>query len=124
MCITFVKCIQGFQDPPPEGGQGVLDAGAQTQDALQLGLPQQLLPVGHEVRRAAQQSRHVVHELRHQTGVGVIRLAVVVGHHLGATERTFSARSLTEDYSLPFPFSYFVFLENVSFRAASDLGSS
>lgn len=86
LCITFVKCIQGLEDPPPEGGQGVLDTGAQAQDALEVGLPQHLLPVGNEVRRAAQQCRHVVHKLRHQAGVGVVRLAVVVRHHLGATE--------------------------------------
>jgi len=84
--FTFVKRIQGLQHAPPEGGQGVLDAGAQTQNALEVRLPQQLLPVGDEVRRAAQQSRHVVHKLRHQAGVGVICLAVVVRHHLGATE--------------------------------------
>ena len=86
MCLTFVKCIQGLEDAPPEGGHGVLDTGAQTQDALEVWLPQQLLPVGNEVRRAAQQGRHVVHKLRHQAGVGVICLAVVVRHHLGATE--------------------------------------
>lgn len=84
--FTFEKCIQGLEDAPPEGGQGVLDAGAQAQDALEVWLPQQLLPVGNQVRRAAQQRRHVVHKLRHQAGVGVICLAVVVGHHLGATE--------------------------------------
>lgn len=78
--------VQRLQDPPPEGGQRVLDAGAQAQDALQVRLPQQLLPVGGQVRRAAQQRRHVVHKLRHQAGVGVVGLAVVIGHHLGATE--------------------------------------
>lgn len=84
--VTFVKCIQRLEDAPPEGGQGVLDAGAQTEDALQVGLPQQLLPVGNEVWRAAQQSRNVMHKLRHQAGVGVVCLAVMVGHHLGETE--------------------------------------
>lgn len=84
--FTFIKCIQWLKDTSPEGGQGVLDAGAQTKDALQVWLPQQLLPVGNEVWRAAQQSRDVVHKLWHQAGVGVIRLAVMVRHHLGATE--------------------------------------
>lgn len=85
-CFTSVKCVQGLQHAPPEGGQGVLDAGAQAQGALEVRLLQQLLPVGDEVRRAAQQGRHVVHELRHQAGVGVVGLAVVVRHHLGATK--------------------------------------
>lgn len=86
MTVTFIKCIQRLEDAPPEGGQGVLDAGAQAEDALQVGLPQQLLPVGNEVWRAAQQSRHVMHKLWHQAGVGVVCLAVMVSHHLGETE--------------------------------------
>lgn len=85
--VTFVKSIQGFQYAPPEGCQGVLDAGAQAQHALQVWLAQHLLPVGRQVRRAAQQRRHVVHKFGHQASVGIVRLAVMVCHYLqGATE--------------------------------------
>lgn len=78
--------VEGLQHTPPEGIEGVLDTGAQTEGALQVGLPQQLLPVGHELGCPAQQSRHVVDKLWHQARVGVVRLAVVVCHHLGAIE--------------------------------------
>lgn len=80
--LTFVEGVQGLQHAPLEGRQGVLHAGAQAEHALQVRLPQQLLPVCDELRRAAQQRGHIVHKLRHQAGVGVVCLAVVVRHHL------------------------------------------
>lgn len=79
---TFVQALQGLQDPPAEGGHGVLHAGAEAEQALQVRLAQQLLPVRHELRRAAEQGGHVVHELGHQAGVGVVSLAVVVSYDL------------------------------------------
>lgn len=79
---TFVQIFQGLQDSPAEGGHGVLHAGAQAEHALQVGLSQELLPVGDELRRAAEQGGHVVHKLRHQAGVGVVSLAVVISHNL------------------------------------------
>ena len=45
-------------------------------------LTQQLLAVTEELGGAAEQGRHVVHELRHQARVGIISLAVVIRHHL------------------------------------------
>lgn len=81
--ITFVQVLQGLQDPPSEGGHGVLHAGAEAEQALQVGLTQELLPVRHELRRAAQQSSHIVHKLGHQAGVGIVSLAVVISHDLG-----------------------------------------
>lgn len=80
--ITFVQVLQGLQDAPAEGGHGVLHAGAEAEQALQVRLPQQLLPVSHELRRAAEQGGHVVHELGYQAGVGIVGLAVVVSHDL------------------------------------------
>lgn len=77
-----MQVLQGLQDPPAEGGHGVLHAGAQAQQALQVGFAQQLLPVGDELRRAAQQGGHVVHKLGHQAGVGVVGLAVVISYNL------------------------------------------
>lgn len=82
-----MQVLQGLQDPPSEGGHGVLHAGAEAEQALQVGLAQQLLPVGDELRRAAQQGGHVVHELGHQAGVGVVSLAVVISYDLGERER-------------------------------------
>lgn len=79
---TFVQVLQGLQDPPAEGGHGVLHAGAEAEQALQVRLAQQLLPVGDELRRAAEQRGHVVHKLGHQAGVGVVSLAVVISYDL------------------------------------------
>ena len=110
---TFVKCIEGLQHPSAEGGQGVLDAGAQAEHALQVGLPQQLLPVGHQVGRPAQQRRHVVHKLGHQAGVGVVGLAVVVGHHLGTgTGNGKSGRKSGEKFRVQRKLYLFVFIED------------
>ena len=85
---TFVEVLQGLEDSPAEGGHGVLHAGAQAEHALQVGLSQELLPVGTELRRAAEQGGHVVHELWHQAGVGVVSLAVVVSDNLAKRKRT------------------------------------
>lgn len=85
---TFVQILQGLQDSPPKGGHGVLDAGPQAEHALQVGLSQELLPVGDELRRAAEQRGHVVHELGHQAGVGIVRLAVVIGDDLAERKGT------------------------------------
>lgn len=79
---TFVQVLQGLQDTPAEGGHGVLHAGAEAEQALQVGLTQQLLPVRDELRRAAEQGGHVVYKLRHQAGVGIVGLAVVISHNL------------------------------------------
>lgn len=79
---TFVQVLQGLQDPPAEGGHGVLHAGAQAEQALQVRFAQQLLPVRDKLRRAAQQGGHVVHKLGHQAGVGVVSLAVVISYNL------------------------------------------
>ena len=80
--FTSAEGGQRLQHPPPEGGLRVLDAGAQAEHALKLGLLQQQLAVRRQLVGAAQQRGHAVDELRHQAGVGVVRLAVVVGHHL------------------------------------------
>lgn len=45
-------------------------------------LSQQELSVRLQLRGSTQQRRDVVYELRHQTRVRVIRLAVVIRHHL------------------------------------------
>lgn len=85
---TFVQVFQGLQDSPAEGGHGVLHAGAQAEHALQVRLSQELLPVGDELWRAAEQGGHVVHELGHQAGVGIVGLAVVVSDNLAGRETT------------------------------------
>lgn len=92
-CNTFVQVFQGLQDSPSEGGHGVLHAGPQAEHALQVGLSQELLPVGNELRRAAEQGGHVVHELRHQAGVGIISLAVVISDNLAKRKGTKTASS-------------------------------
>lgn len=85
---TFVQIFQGLQDAPTEGGHGVLHAGPQAEHALQVGLSQELLPVGDELRRAAEQGGHVVHKLWHQAGIGIIGLAVVISDDLVKRKRT------------------------------------
>lgn len=47
---TSVESLQRFQDSLLEGGAGVLDAGAQAEDALQLWRPVQQLPIGQQLR--------------------------------------------------------------------------
>ena len=81
-----MQADEGLQDAPAEGGGGVLDAAAQAESALELGLLQQQLAVGAELRRPGQQGRHAVDKLWNQTGVGVVGLAEVVGYHLTGGE--------------------------------------
>ena len=86
--IPLCRFSKGSRTPPPEGGHGVLHAGPQAEHALQVGLSQELLPVGNELRRAAEQGGHVVHKLWHQAGVGIISLAVVISNNLAKRKRT------------------------------------
>lgn len=80
--VTFTKVGQRLQDPPSESGHGVLDTGAQTEHALEVGLFQQQLPVRDELVCSAQQGSDTVYKLRHQARVRVIRLAVVICYNL------------------------------------------
>lgn len=82
LICTFVEILQGLQHSPPEGCHGVLNAGPKAQHALEVRLPEKLLPIGCQLRGAAEQGSNIVDELRHQAGVGVICLAVVIGNHL------------------------------------------
>ena len=59
-----------------------MNAGPKAQHALEVRLPEKLLPIGCQLRGAAEQGGNVVDELRHQTGVGIVCLAVVIGNHL------------------------------------------
>lgn len=91
---TSVESVQWFQYPPLEGGAGILDAGTQAEDTLELaGAVQQLL-VGRQLGGGAEHGGHAVDELRHQAGVTVVGLAEVIGDYLrgqksrvGATEK-------------------------------------
>lgn len=87
LCFTFTKVGQRLQDAPPESGHRVLDTGAQAEHALQVGLFQQQLPVSTELVSSAQQGCNTVNKLWHQAGVCVVRLAVVIRHHLEHKER-------------------------------------
>lgn len=86
--FTFMKAFQGLQDAPPEGSQGVLNTGTQTEHALQMRLPQQLFPVGNELRGSAKEGCHVVYKLWHQAGVGIVSLAIVISHDLQKGKHT------------------------------------
>lgn len=81
-CFTFAKVGKWLKDPPPESCHRVLDTGAQTQHALEVGLFQQQLPVRTELVCSAQQGSDTMHKLWYQASVRVIRLAVVICHHL------------------------------------------
>lgn len=82
LICTFVEILQGLQHSPPEGGHGVLNTGPKAQHALEVRLSEKLLPIGCQLRGAAEQGSNIVDELRHQAGVGVICLAIVIGNHL------------------------------------------
>lgn len=79
---TFAKAGQWLQDPPPEGSHGVLDAGAQTEHALEVGLLQQQLSVRAQLVGSAQQGSNAMDKLRNEASVGVVCLAVVISHDL------------------------------------------
>lgn len=79
---TVSQACEWFQHTPLEGGHWVLHTGPEAQHALELGLLYQQVPVGSQLMGAAEQSCDAVHELRHQARVGVVGLAVVVGHDL------------------------------------------
>lgn len=82
LCFTFTEVGQRLKDPPPESSHGVLDTGAQTEHALEMGFFQQQLPVRTELVCSAQQGSNAMYKLWYQASVCVIRLAVVIGHHL------------------------------------------
>lgn len=79
---TFSKVGKWFQNAPPESSHRVLDTGAQTKHALQVGLFEQQLSVSTQLVCSAQQGRNAVHKLRYQASVCVICLAIVIRHHL------------------------------------------
>lgn len=59
-----------------------MNTGPKAQHALEVRLSEKLLPIGCQLRGAAEQGSNIVDELRHQAGVGVICLAIVIGNHL------------------------------------------
>lgn len=77
MC-TSVESVQRLKDPSLQGRAGVLDAGAQTEHALQLWRPVQQLPIGQQLRGVTEHGGHVVDKLRDQTGVTVISLTEMI----------------------------------------------
>lgn len=79
--------VQRFQQAPAESIERVLDAGAQAEGALQVRLAEQQLSVGLHLRSPAQQRCHIMHKLRHQAGVCVVGLTVMVRHHLHMREQ-------------------------------------
>lgn len=83
---TVSQVGERFQHSPLEGSYRVLHAGPEAQHALQLGLLYQQVSVGGQLMGAAEQSCDAVHKLGHQARVGVVGLAVVVGHDLGGAE--------------------------------------
>lgn len=89
---TFAKAGQWLQDPPPEGSHGVLDAGAQTEHALEVGLLQQQLSVRAQLVGSAQQGSNAMDKLRNEASVGVVCLAVVISHDLECGIKTTNQR--------------------------------
>ena len=79
---TVSQACERLQHAPLEGSHRVLHTGPEAQHALELGLPYQQVPVGGQLVGPAEQGRDAVHELGHQARVGVVGLAVVVGHDL------------------------------------------
>lgn len=76
------QACEWLQHTPLERGHWVLHTGPEAQHALELGLPYQQVSVGGQLMGPAEQSSDAVHELGHQARVGVVGLAVVVGHDL------------------------------------------
>lgn len=84
-CLPKGTVSQGdkrFQHAPFESSHRVLHTGSEAEHALELRLLDQKVSVGSQLVGAAEQGRHAVHELGHQARVGVVSLAVVIGHHL------------------------------------------
>ena len=79
---TVSQACEWFQHTPLESGHRVLHTRPEAQHALELGLPYQQVSVGGQLMGPAEQSGDAVHELGHQARVGVVGLAVVVGHDL------------------------------------------
>lgn len=82
MMCTFVESTQWFQYSSLQSRVWVLDAGAQTQRALQLRRLMQKLSIRRQLRSFTQHSCHVVNKLRDQTSVTVISLTEMIRDHL------------------------------------------
>lgn len=77
-----MKFDQWLQDAPSESGHWVLNAGAQTEHALEVGLFQQQFSVRSELMRSAQQGSDTVYKLWYQAGVRVVGLAIMIRNNL------------------------------------------